>query len=544
MTSGCAIRSVRRWTLLCLLGLGSSLQSALLAQDVPPPVPPAAVEEDVVPAPEPAMTAPAPAPAAKPAAPKPPPQPWKPVFYNNDFGYKQDPNHTPLFGENFKDVPLDEILPADVFSDTTVSFGGELRFRYMDERNRLRPQGNTTRNMYDLWRWRNYVDVKHGDWLRGYVEMIDASIFHNDLPPTGIDENRWDLQNYFVDIAPLAIDDQQVWFRAGRQELIYGSQRLLSPLDWANTRRNFEGFKVFTKGDAWDLDAWVTNPVNTATPNDGPLSRFDNSFDSRNQDRVFTGAWATYKGLKDHTFDYYFLWDHTSQNNAGGPNLAAYPLGNRYLTATRWLGNYACSGDRVLHGEIEGGYQFGNDHGNPVSAGFLTVGAGHTWKDLPWEPNFWVYYDWASGDNNPDAGTNGTFFQYFGLVHAYLGLIDNIARQNISDVNWRFTVKPHKKVSFMTAQHFFSKANSHDYLYNAGGARIGAEHRQQHRPGARPRRDLHPQPELQRRSRLLLVLVRQRLRHNAAGYRPAVLPADDLPVLKSRQWSVVSCQWR
>lgn len=476
MVSGYANRSGRRWALLCLLGLGSGIESALLAQDVPPPVPPATAEEgDVVPAPEPVMTAPAPAPAAKPAAPKPPPQPWKPLFFDNDFSYKKDPNHTPLLGENFKEIPLDEIFPADVFSDTTVSFGGELRFRYMDERNRLRPLGNTKRNMYDLWRWRNYLDIKHSDWLRGYVEMIDASIFHNDLPPTGIDENRWDLQNYFVDIAPLELNDQKVWFRAGRQELLYGSQRLVSPLDWANTRRNFEGFKVFTKGEAWDIDAWVTNPVNTATPNDGPLSRFDNSFDSRNQDRVFTGAWATYKGVKDHTFDYYFLWDHTSQNNAGGPNLAAYPLGNRYLTATRWLGNYAYSGDGVLHGEVEGGYQFGNDHGRRVNAGFVTVGAGHTWKSLPWEPNLWFYYDWASGDGDPDAGgTNSTFFQYFGLVHAYLGLIDNIARQNISDVNWKFTVKPHKKVTFLTAQHFFSKANSNDYLYNVTGARIGA----------------------------------------------------------------------
>jgi hypothetical protein len=31
------------------------------------------------------------------------------------------------------------------------------------------------------------------------------------------------------------------YVRVGRQELLYGSQRLISTLDWANTRRTFQG---------------------------------------------------------------------------------------------------------------------------------------------------------------------------------------------------------------------------------------------------------------------------------------------------------------
>lgn len=425
--------------------------------------------EDLEPALPPAIAA-APAPPPKPAA---APQPWKNLLFENDFSDKKSPEHQWLLGENLKDLAWEDLFGEEAFPETTLSFGGELRMRLMNEKNRLRPLGNTELNAYELWRWRNYLHWKHSDWLRVYAEMIDASIFQNDLPPTGIDLNRWDMQNYFVDVAPLEFDGQKVWLRTGRQELLYGSQRLVSPLDWANTRRNFEGLKIFTKGEAWDFDLWVTNPVNTATPNNGPLSKFDYQFDQRNRNRVFSGAWSTYKGVKDHVFDYYFLWDHTTQNNAGGPNLPAYPLGDRMLLATRWLGNHAYSDDATVHAEVEGGYQFGTDFGDRVQAGFVTVGAGHTWKNLWGEPNFWFYYDWASGSNNPDGTVDGTFFQYFGLVHAYLGLIDNISRQNITDLNWRWTIKPHKKVTFMAAQHFFAKANSADYLYNVTGSRVG-----------------------------------------------------------------------
>lgn len=79
---------------------------------------------------------------SKPAAPKVPPQPWKLCFFDNDFSYKKDPNHTPLFGENLKDVPLGSILPYEDLQETRVSVGGEIRWRFMDEVNRLRPPYN------------------------------------------------------------------------------------------------------------------------------------------------------------------------------------------------------------------------------------------------------------------------------------------------------------------------------------------------------------------------------------------------------------------
>ncbi len=437
----------------------------------------------------PGMSAPAPA-AAKPGAPKPPPQPWKPCFFDNDFSYKKTP-HTHLFGEECKDMPLDGILPWDLGEDTRLSVGGELRYRYMNEANRLRapfvpPNGHST---YDLVRWRQYFDLKHSDWVRVYVEMIDASINHGELPQTGIDVNRWDLQNAFVDLKVLERDDKPVWFRVGRQELQFGSQRLVSALDWANTRRNWSGLRLNSPGTTWDLDAWLVNPVNTATfgtaggtgPNLG-VNLDDHAFDRPQKDILFGGAWATYKGIKDHTIDSFFLYNRYSANFSGSGGFPAaaiptnsFPLGDRYTLGTRWLGAFpADGGDRSYLTDFEGGYQFGNDKGQSVQAGYFTGGLGHTWKTVAWEPTIWGFYDWASGDGNSKDGVNHTFFQQYGLTHAYLGLIDNVARQNTSDINYRFTVKPTKKLQLQAAQHFIQLANSHDTLYTITGTKYGA----------------------------------------------------------------------
>jgi hypothetical protein len=432
---------------------------------------------------EPAAVAP---PAAAPAAvaaarpkPKGPIQPWKGVFYENDFSFKNDPNHKWLLGEDFKDLVLDDLPPWEwAAEETRFSYGGELRYRLMDEVNRLRP-GDRIRANYDLWRWRQYVDLKGTGAYRVYADMIDASMFRNPLPATGIDINRWDLQNAFVDLNLFELEEGPLWFRVGRQELIYGSQRLISPLDWANTRRNFDGLKVFHRGSAWDLDFWWVRPVNTGTPGDGPVARFDNSFDSPNMNHFLMSAWATSKGSENSTRDFYWIWDRNHQRLG-----ARFPGGNRHTLGTRWLVNRPVRCDdvveRIWHAEVEGGYQFGDDFGKNVNAGFVTGGVGHTWTELPWEPNLWIFYDWASGSRDLQGGTSQTFNQLYGLVHAFLGQIDNIARQNISDINGRLTFKPHRKLTVQGQFHWFDLANENDVLYTISGAPFGEPRRGRH----------------------------------------------------------------
>lgn len=449
-----------------------------LAADLPADAHETAAPVEVQPVQYPAASAAGPAAGSWPAAggaagaKKPPVQPWKLMFFDNDFSYKNEPNHEYLFGEEAKDIPFGQLCLWDCEPQQfRFSTGGEVRFREMDERNRLRP-GPPGHGDYQLWRWRQYWDLKVSDWLRVYVEGIDASMDNNPLPVTGIDINRWDLQCAMFDLRIAEFDDLPVWFRAGRQELSYGSQRLVSPLDWANTRRNFEGFKFFTKGANWDFDLWFTRPVNTATPGDGPVSVFGSHFDSPNLNHTFSGAWYTYKAVKEQIIDLYWLWDWNTQFMAYN-----WTGGNRHTFATRWIRNFpqldGTTAVRTWHGEVEGGYQIGNDFGKNVNAGFVVAGIGHTWNTFPWEPDFWVYNDYASGSNKINGGTTNTFTQQYGLVHAFLGQIDNIGRQNINDINGKFTVKPVKQLAVQTQYHWFDLANTGDVLYTVTGQPFG-----------------------------------------------------------------------
>ena len=77
----------------------------------------------------------------------------------------------------------------------TYSVGGELRHRYMNEKNRLRPPGPPGNFSYEyhLWRFTLWIKMQFNERVGAFVEAIDAAAFtEGDIPyfPVGIDENR------------------------------------------------------------------------------------------------------------------------------------------------------------------------------------------------------------------------------------------------------------------------------------------------------------------------------------------------------------------
>jgi hypothetical protein len=403
---------------------------------------------------------------AQPAAPPVPPelQPWQTNFFQNDFSYKTEPDAPYFFGQELKDVPLFTALEED----WTASVGGEVRNRYHDERNRLVP-GGPGLSSYMLWRWRQYVDVKAGSLFRLYFEGVDASQFGEELPQTAIDVNRWDVQNAFFDLNLLTIDEQPVWFRYGRQELLYGAQRLISPLDFANNRRNFEGFKVFTTLGDWSIDAFAVRPVSTSTGN-ASVDRFDTNFDSPDQSRTFSAVYASYAGVEDQGFDLYWMWLDEDDPLAQPPQ---FPDGSRHLVGGRWNGKHAL-GQGQAFWDCEGGYQFGEDEfGRSVHAGFATGYGGYTFTEAPWTPKLTALYWYGSGDDDPNDGENNTFTPYFPLGHAYWGVIDNLGGPNLQDFSLQGQVQPHEKVTLLSAYHWFYLADDDDVLYNVAQTPLG-----------------------------------------------------------------------
>ena len=362
---------------------------------------------------------------------------YKPLFYDNNFAYINNPLYNDWYpGDRLKQIPIP-------FGDnSTLDIGGQYRARYHSEHNHRGFGLTGNDDQFLLHRTRLFGNLKIGDRFRAYVEYIDAESNHENFPPRAIEVNRSDILNLFIDYVMYEnCCGGKLTGRVGRQELLYGSERLISPLDWANTRRTFDGVKFMWSDDDWNIDGFYTQPVAVDPHNfDAPIEQQD-----------FFGLWGTYKAIKDQTIDLFAL----QFNNALGVNNFQYTT-----MGGRWMGT-----DCDWMWDLEGGYQFGqNTSGSSHDAAFWTAGYGRKWSDHCWKPQIMAYYDWAEGGDIRGAGEG--FNHLFPLAHKYLGFMDLFGRSNIETPNVQFTCQPHDKLKVLVWYYYFFLQNGTDTPYN------------------------------------------------------------------------------
>jgi hypothetical protein len=385
----------------------------------------------------------------RPARPYPPFALMPTSAFDVDFRYLENPEHE-------QDL-FDPVKRIHMGSDWLLSFGGSFWYRYVHETDsRLNAAG--INNDFHLLRTRVHADLWYQDRVRLFAEFLDARAFSSELTPLGIERNHTDMLNLFADIK-LADINGPVYFRAGRQELLYGSQRLISTLDWANTRRTFQGGKIFWRNQKFDLDAFWVRPMKTEK----------GEFDNWDTQQNFWGLWGSIKPLPGHLIDLYYL-GLDNQNQVSAQNVAIGNVMGGDFSIHTWGGRLVGNFDRILY-ELEGVYQWGKRSNLDVSAFAVATGVGYH-IPLPMNPHVWIRYDFASGDANPNDGRSNTFNHLFPFGHYYLGFMDQVGRQNIHDFNAQFTMNPVPWFTFISQYHRYYLANQRDYLYNAGGAAI------------------------------------------------------------------------
>jgi hypothetical protein len=397
--------------------------------------------------------------AAKPGSGGGPPAPYTPVRWNEDYSYlKDESKRTDLF-DPIKYIPLNDA------GDVYLSLGAQARYRYeiFDNFNFGSP-GNQDGDGYHLLRLLYHADVHVGPNVRAFVQMIDA--FGDDRDPferLGVDENDFDFHQAFVDVKLPVLDDGTVTLRAGRQNLLYGAQRLISPLDWTNTRRTFDGGKasIVFPGGRDTLDLFWVHPV---VVDEGPI-------DSFNDDQNFIGAYNTLslpnllEGANTKLDAYLLYLDKFVGTFAEGAS-----------DEHRWtLGSRLFANPKPFDFDVEAAFQFGEFGGGDIFAYMLAAEAGYTFADVTFTPRPYLGFDLASGDDDPDDGDLETFNQLFPLGHAYFGYIDVIGRQNIIDlhpgVELTFLQNKSiaKKLTLRTDYHLFWRHSDDDAVYGVQG---------------------------------------------------------------------------
>jgi hypothetical protein len=354
------------------------------------------------------------------------------VFFENDFSHLDNPCYDgpTFFGDSFKKL------------DTKwgrFSFGGESRWRFHSERNH-RGLGITGRDdHFWLSRQRLYADWKMNEIIRVYGESLHADSVGETFAPRPIEENEIDIQNLFVDTNLLSGGSGNLTLRIGRQELLYGAQRTVSPLDWANTRRTFEGIRGLYQAGGTSIDAFWTGVVPVR-----PDER-----DEANYHLQFYGVYATQKNTAVGTIEAYYLG--LDQTDAGTRDFSYHTLGSRVSGATE--------GDWLY--DVEAAVQFGDNFtSEDHSAGFLTAGIGRKMNVGAWKPTIWLYYDYASGEDDFDqvGRGDGGYDHLFPLAHKYNGFMDLFGRRNLHDLNVFSSTQLSDRVSLILWYHYFALA--------------------------------------------------------------------------------------
>ncbi len=331
-----------------------------------------------------------------------------------------------------------------------LSLGGRLEARYESWKNFGFASPND--DSFVVSRLLAHADLHIGESFRFFLEGKTAQATDRDLPGgrRTLDLDTIDLQQAFVDIE-FDVEGGKLRLRPGRQMLLFGAQRLVSPLPWGNALRTWEGITAEWTDGPWTITGLATVFV--------PVDKTD--FNTPDDDLTLYGVYAQRKPVD------------------GQPGLDLFALANERPNVT--INGTTGSEDRVTLGtrvhakrgrldyEVEVAYQTGEVGDQDVDAWSVASQLG--WKPEGWSgsPRIWVGLDAASGDD-ASGGDVGTFHQLFPLGHAYFGFIDAIGRQNIIDTSVGGQWSLDEKTSVGIGLHYFRLMETDDALYNAGGA--------------------------------------------------------------------------
>ncbi len=243
----------------------------------------------------------------------------------------------------------------------------------------------------------------------------------------------------------------------GRQQLIYGDQRLLGHLGWKDVARTFDGIKASYNKDNVKVDAFAVHPADIVrmTPNTSNTS--GDSLVTWSH-RNLLGLYATYTQKPKTGVDAYVInWNHSSNANvAPNRNINTYGL--------RGFGKW-----NHMDATAEAVFQSGDWlSGVSQQASAYAFKAGYSLDT--WKTRFGFEYDYSPGDDKTDASTHKNFVFPFHTNHAHYGEMDRFSWANMKDIRLSVKTSPSKALTFIGNIHFLSLDKATGDWLNVVGA--------------------------------------------------------------------------
>lgn len=340
------------------------------------------------------------------------------------------------------------VAAAASSSPNWLSFGATYRVRFEGRTG----DGYVANNddYYGLGRLLVDVGIEPSSWLNFHFQGQDARSPGKEASGPGF-RDPFDVRQAWVQIGDPEAGVFNV--QVGRQELKYGAQRLIGPLDWTNTARQFDAAKVTIGHKDLGVDVFA-----------GSVVRIDDEAFNRHRDgENLHGIYGNLGRLiPGGSLEAYGLW---KTNPLVRDEIGIVGDGDTYTTGLRFVRPLPSGFDM----EFEVARQFGTFGTDDISAwgGYAVV--GFTPHNVKLQPRFSVEYQYGSGDSDQADGRRETFDQLYPTGHLYQGAADRIGWQNVSDVRTGVALTLHKKLKLKVDYFSFWLANRNDHLYAVNG---------------------------------------------------------------------------
>lgn len=332
------------------------------------------------------------------------------------------------------DSTADRIKFLPLSARINLSFGGEARFEYASFNNEDWGKAGIGHNNFLLQRYDLHADLHLGNRVRVFSQLRSALESGRKNGPRPIDEDQLNVQNLFADVAI----SKSFTFRAGRQEIDYGSGRLISVREGPNARVYFTGGKMMYTTSKFSVDGFVMMADSTNT------GVFDNK--STRQ----ANLWGIYSKLiipKSGNLDFYYLGIRRdgATFEEGSAKEVRHTLGTRIW---KYGGGFIYN--------LEAAWQFGTFGNGNIRAWTGSIDVGYVFKKVTLN----VRNDYISGDKKAGDGNLQTFNPlypkggYFGFdpqvgpvnlidIHPYgtIALLSNLTLQADVVFNWRYSLQ-------------------------------------------------------------------------------------------------------
>lgn len=342
-------------------------------------------------------------------------------------------------------------LPLSKSGRTYLSFGGEARLEADRAQNEDWGGRDVGTQVFLLQRYQLHADLHLGDRVRIFGQLRSGLENGRKTGPRLIDEDQLNVQNLFVDLIPYKGQAGKITVRLGRQELQYGSGRLIDVQEGPNLRLYFDGAKVAYSSAKLNVDGFVmaNGGINTGVF-DNPVSR----------KATLWGVYSTWYAAKKINIDLSYLG--ISRAGARFDEGIADEL--RHTIAARFWN----SGSGLLY-NLETSYQFGAFGTRKIRAWGGSADIGYKFGNLKGAPTLNLRSDLVSGDGKKGDDRLGTMNPMY-PNGGYFGVYPQAGPANLMSLHPGLAWNPAGNVRLSLETVCYWRQSLQDGIYRPSGA--------------------------------------------------------------------------